>query len=50
MQAKLSRCAFIREEEKAHGRKRMYQGSAPVDEMDQHRNGGGQSSQEKQRL
>jgi hypothetical protein len=50
MQAELSRRAFICEEEKADGRKHMYQGSAPVNEMNQHRDGGGQSSQEEQRL
>jgi hypothetical protein len=40
MQAELPRRAFIREEEKADGRKWMHQSSAPVNEMDQHRDGG----------
>jgi hypothetical protein len=50
MQAELSRRAFIREKEKADGRKQMHQGAAPVNEMDQHRNSGGQRPQKEQRL
>jgi hypothetical protein len=44
-QAKFACRAFIRKEEKTHGGKAMDESSTPVDEMNDHRHGGSESTE-----
>jgi hypothetical protein len=44
-QAKFARRAFISQQEKTHGGKAMYESSAPVDEMNDHRHGGSERTE-----